>query len=440
MQQFFRQHSIRPDRPNYRLLRGEPVKQAEDLAELRAKAEAGELVLLSQDEVRFPMVPTLTANLGVKGHRPTVGTQDCKHLLDVLTVINVVTAAVHANLPESPAKAKLETGKSKTRRMQEAFAAHLRHVARIYPADRHQRVVLILDNAPWQRGGPIDEALAESPHLEFYRLPSSSPHLKVIERFWRRLRRRATHNRLFKGLGDLKRSLRASRCDFQTVGVGSRAWSPPATPAPQIRKHQRVCESGLDHGGHEPRERGCPRQLAWSLRQPVGNPCHIDRRRHDVLVMAYQLPDVSQTAKSARPYPWEIVPSIPSRRLDLARHSSGTSRDRAACKGTYSSRGCTVMLRRFARVHRARAGHGPQSLAEDSILITAWCPRSTAGDQPVLIRPSGQLACSWSQSIMKSLAAKPSPARDCHSKSRRVGPMRSTPNSRRLSASNSAST
>jgi transposase len=220
MQRFCRQHDIRPYRPTYRHLRGDPVKQAvavEELAELRAQAEAGELVLLSQDEARFPMVPTLTATLGVKGHRPTVGTRDCKDLLYVFAVINVVTAAVHANLVESPARAKQATGRSKTRRMQEAFAAHLRHVARIYPADRHKRVVLIIDNAPWHRGGPIDEALAECPHLEFYRLPSYSPHLNVIERFWRMLRRRATHNRLFEGLGDLKRSLRASLCYFQTV-------------------------------------------------------------------------------------------------------------------------------------------------------------------------------------------------------------------------------
>jgi transposase len=220
MQRFCRRHDIRPYRPTYRHLRGDPVKQAvavEELAELRAQAEAGELVLLSQDEARFPMVPTLTATLGVKGHRPTVGTRDCKDLLYVFAVINVITAAVHANLLESPARAKQATGKSKTRRMQEAFAAHLRHVARIYPADQHKRVVVIIDNAPWHRGGPIDEALAECPHLEFYRLPSYSPHLNVIERFWRMLRRRATHNRLFEGLGDLKRSLRASLCYFQTV-------------------------------------------------------------------------------------------------------------------------------------------------------------------------------------------------------------------------------
>jgi transposase len=196
------------------------VKQAEavgELAGLRMEAEAGELVLLSQDEARFPMVPTSGATLGVKGHRPTVGTRDCKDLLHVFAVVNVVTAAVHANLLDSPARAKQATGQSETRRRQEAFAAHLRHVARLYPAERHKRVVLIIDNAPWHRGQPIDDALAENPHLEFYRLPSYSPHLNVIERFWRVLRRRATHNRLFDRLTDLRRSVRNSLCYFRTV-------------------------------------------------------------------------------------------------------------------------------------------------------------------------------------------------------------------------------
>ena len=135
----------------------------------------------------------------------------------MLAVLNVVTAAVHANTLECPKDAKKKTGKSKNRRLTEAFAAHLRHVARLYPAERHGRVVLIIDNAPWHRGKLIDEALAEHPHLEFYRLPSYSPHLNVIERFWRVLRRRATHNRLFDRLADLKRSLRSSLCYFQTV-------------------------------------------------------------------------------------------------------------------------------------------------------------------------------------------------------------------------------
>jgi transposase len=163
------------------------------------------------------MVPTLAATLGVKGHRPLVGTRDCKDLLYVLAVVNLVSAAVHANTLESPKDPKKRTGKSKTRRLQEAFAAHLRHVGRVYPQQRHPRVVLVIDNAPWHRGQPIDAALRENPHLEFKRLPSYSPQLNPIERLWKKLRRRATHNRLFDKLADLKASLRASLCYFQTM-------------------------------------------------------------------------------------------------------------------------------------------------------------------------------------------------------------------------------
>jgi transposase len=53
-------------------------------------------------------------------------------------------------------------------------------------------VVLTIDNAPWHRGPLIGEALKENPRLELYRLPSYSPRLNLSERFWKRLRRRAT--------------------------------------------------------------------------------------------------------------------------------------------------------------------------------------------------------------------------------------------------------
>jgi DDE superfamily endonuclease len=163
------------------------------------------------------MVPTLCRTLGVKGHRPVVGTWDGKHLLYVFAVLNVVTAALYATTCESPAGSTRRTGQSKTRRLQEAFVPHLRHIGRVYPQAKHPRVVLIIDNAPWHAGAAVLQALADNPHLELYRLPSYSPHLNVIERFWKLLRRRATHNRLFDTLADLKRSIRASLCYFQTM-------------------------------------------------------------------------------------------------------------------------------------------------------------------------------------------------------------------------------
>ena len=174
-------------------------------------------MLLSQDEARFPMVPTLGPALGVKGHRRAVGTRDCKDLLYVFVVVNVITAALHSNALAVPARKRRKGQPSKTRRLQEAFARHLRHIGRLYPADKYPRVVLIIDNAPWHTGKPVERALADCPHLQFYRLPSYSPRLNVIERFWKLLRRRATHNRLFDALADLSGSVRNSLRYFQTV-------------------------------------------------------------------------------------------------------------------------------------------------------------------------------------------------------------------------------
>jgi hypothetical protein len=173
--------------------------------------------LLSQDEARVQMVPTLQATLGVKGHRPLVGTRDCKDVLYVFAVMNLISGLLHTNTLESLQSANRKSGESKTRRMQRAFADHLRHVGGVYPAERFGRVVLLIDNAPWHRGKLIDEALAENPQLEFKRLPSYSPQLNPIERFWKVLRRRATHNRLFDTIADLKKSVRASLSYFQTV-------------------------------------------------------------------------------------------------------------------------------------------------------------------------------------------------------------------------------
>jgi transposase len=173
--------------------------------------------LLSQDEARLPLGPTLSRTLGVQGHRPEVGTRDNQGLRYVFAVMNLLSAAVHATTLECPAGKKKAGQPSKNRRLQAAFAAHLRHVGRVYPRERHPRVVLVIDNAPWRRGQVVTEALAANPHLALYRLPSYSPKLNPIERFWKGRRRWATPHRLFDPLAALKASGRNSLRYFQTV-------------------------------------------------------------------------------------------------------------------------------------------------------------------------------------------------------------------------------
>lgn len=58
--------------------------------------------------------------------------------------------------------------------------------------------------------------LGAFPHLELYPLLSYSPKRQVIERFWKVLRRRAIHHRLFPTMAQLKRTLRHSLCYCQT--------------------------------------------------------------------------------------------------------------------------------------------------------------------------------------------------------------------------------
>jgi transposase len=130
--------------------------------------------------------------------------------------LNLVTGTLTTRLLDSPARATKKTGKSKTRRLQEAFAKFLEDIARKYPASRFPRVVIIVDNAPWHRGALIKAVLKDLPHLEFYRLPSYCPDLNISERLWKILRRRATHNRLFETMKALRHALHGSICYFQT--------------------------------------------------------------------------------------------------------------------------------------------------------------------------------------------------------------------------------
>jgi len=129
-------------------------------------------VLLSQDEARFPLVPTLHTTLGVKGYRPRGGTWDNKDQGSCCAALHLVTGQVTTRLLEQPARSQAKTGHSKQQRLQTAFVAHLQDIARMYPASTFPEVVITIDNAPWHRGAGVEHVLEVSPHLRLYRLPS----------------------------------------------------------------------------------------------------------------------------------------------------------------------------------------------------------------------------------------------------------------------------
>ncbi len=127
------------------------------------------------------------------------------------------TGQLTTRLLEQPTRSTAKTGQSTHRRLLTAFVAHLQDMARRYPAGIVPEGVIPIDNAPWHRGAEVEAVLAASPHLRLYRLPSYRPQLNVLERFWRVLRRRAPHNRLFPSMAALRTTLRNHLSYFQTM-------------------------------------------------------------------------------------------------------------------------------------------------------------------------------------------------------------------------------
>jgi DDE superfamily endonuclease len=163
-------------------------------------------------------MPTLRTTWGLNGHRPLVGHLDCHEVVYLFGALNLVTGPLTTRMAERhrpPAPGQRAT--SKQRFWQAAVARHRRDSARAYPAAHAPRVVLVIDTAPWPRGAAITAVLTARPPLELYRLPSDSPPLQVSERWWKVVRRRATHNRLFPTNTHLQPALRNSLCDDQTL-------------------------------------------------------------------------------------------------------------------------------------------------------------------------------------------------------------------------------
>jgi hypothetical protein len=124
---------------------------------VKKKAQAGAGVLLRPDEARCPLVPPLRATLGVKGHRPPVGTWDHKAQGYCFAALHVVTGQRTTRLLEQPARRKAKTGLRTQPRWPVACATHLREIARAYPARRSPKGISTMAKAPWHRGTLLEQ-------------------------------------------------------------------------------------------------------------------------------------------------------------------------------------------------------------------------------------------------------------------------------------------
>ena len=70
-------------------------------------------------------------------------------------------------------------------------------------ANRGKRLLLILDNAPYNHADIVTQA-AEKLRIELLYLPPYSPNLNLIERFWKLLKRKVARNRYYTTFAEFR--------------------------------------------------------------------------------------------------------------------------------------------------------------------------------------------------------------------------------------------
>jgi hypothetical protein len=153
-------------------------------------------VLLSRDETRFQMVPTPAAAPGVKRHRPQVGTRDRK---DVLCVFAAMSLTSMRSTPTGRRACRHPTARARRARPGGCSGRSLSTCGtsggctpgEVQPGGADDRQRLLAPGEGGRRGG------GGQPAPGVHRLPGYGPALNVVERTWKKLRRRASRNRLF---------------------------------------------------------------------------------------------------------------------------------------------------------------------------------------------------------------------------------------------------
>jgi len=174
-----------PD-PNYAV-------KVEQLAQLQADARQGHLTLLFEDEVDLNLLPGLIRCWTPRGGQRKVPTPGQKQKCYGFGAVNFVTGQFTRLVHE--------------RKNSDGFCALVQQIMQEYgSADSGpgRKVVLIVDNYIIHRSQKSQHLLAKyADRLTVMALPTYSPKLNLIERLWKHLQRKVTHNHLFASLGQL---------------------------------------------------------------------------------------------------------------------------------------------------------------------------------------------------------------------------------------------
>jgi transposase len=144
-------------------------------------------VFLFEDEMTIQLNPTLYRKWSIRGKQPEigswVGTRQKTHAF----------GAVNARTGEF---ISMQEDRINARN----FIRFLRIIRKKYV---HRNIVMILDNAGWHKARKVGRFLGDDGNFQFLFLPPYSPNLNPVEKIWKLLRYRVTHNHFFYTLKKL---------------------------------------------------------------------------------------------------------------------------------------------------------------------------------------------------------------------------------------------
>jgi putative transposase len=152
---------------------------------LQRQAEAGEIDLYYEDEIDLALLPTITHCWCKRGHQRKIETPRQNQKRYGAGLIHWVSGKLYWATSEHKDNA--------------LFRSVLSQVLEPSEGVCRRKVYVVIDNYRIHFAQPVLALLtAHADQIELVSLPTYSPQLNPVERFWKHLRRKVTHNAFFQ--------------------------------------------------------------------------------------------------------------------------------------------------------------------------------------------------------------------------------------------------
>jgi transposase len=160
------------------------------IEELQRQAERGEIDLYYEDEIDLALLPTITQCWCKRGHQRKIETPRKNQKRYGAGLIHWVSGKLYWATSEHKDNA--------------LFRSVLTQLLEPSENVSGRKIYVVIDNYRIHFAKPVLALLAAHPEqIELVTLPTYSPQLNPVERFWKHLRRKVTHNTFFQTIDRL---------------------------------------------------------------------------------------------------------------------------------------------------------------------------------------------------------------------------------------------